>query len=112
MLARAKGVVRNAVGVVCVISVMAWLALGCGLFGPKAPRVEVLECRARALEPVVGEVLDARELALDLYKGRASLASVLSALEATPAEIVALAQAFDACNGVKSIPAQPEGVSI
>jgi hypothetical protein len=97
MLARAKGVVRNAVGVVCVISVMAWLALGCGLLGPKAPRVEVL---------------DARELALDLYKGRASLASVLSALEATPAEIVALAQAFDACNGVKSIPAQPEGVSI
>jgi hypothetical protein len=111
MLARAKGVVRNAVGVVCVISVMAWLALGCGLLGPKAPRQDKLDCRAAALEPVVGEVLDARELALEIYKGTASLGAVLAAVEATPAEVETLVLAFAACNGDKPV-AVPEGTQL
>jgi hypothetical protein len=94
-----------------VASLCAWVLLSCGLLGAKAPRPDKLACRAAALEPVVGEVLDARQLALDLYKGQASLGAVLSALEATPAEIETLVQAFAACNGDKPV-AVPEGTQL
>lgn len=111
MIARVKRIARNAAGFVAVAAVTAWFVLGCGLLGAKAPRVDKLACRAAALEPVVGEVLDARALALDLYKGTAALGAVLAALEATPAEVETLVQAFAACNGPVPLTV-PEGTAL
>ncbi len=78
--------------------------LGCGLLGSKNPRTEHLECQARALEPVVKDVYDARALLLDLYAGKASLQSVLANLNATPAELAELQAALAACEPPVTLP--------
>lgn len=70
---------------------------GCGLLESASPRVERFECQVRALEPVVGDVLDARQLLQDLYAGKANLGSALNAVRATQAEADALVEALNAC---------------
>jgi|GEM_PF-3796117 len=71
--------------------------LGCGLLGAKPARVEHFDCQVRALEPLVGDVLDAAELVQQLYKGQASLQSVLGNLNATTEELVKLQADLQAC---------------
>jgi hypothetical protein len=62
-------------------------------------RLALFECRAAALAPVVGDVLDAEALIRDVYVGRASLSSALSSLNATPEEIAKVVSALGACDG-------------
>lgn len=78
--------------------------LGCGVFGSKNPRVERFVCLVRALEPAVGDVLDAEQLAKDLYTGKANMNSVATALRLTQAQIDAYNAAADACD-----PPLPQG---
>lgn len=62
-------------------------------------RLDLFECRARALAPVVAEVYpDVEALVRDLYTGRASLQSVLSALEMTADEAADLGESLQACD--------------
>lgn len=108
MLARAKRYVRGAVGYVCAVSLLAWLALsGCGVFAPSNPRAEKFECAVRALEPLVGEVYDARELVRDLYAGKASLGAVIGNLEASAPEIMQLMRDLKACEPPPPPDAEP-----
>lgn len=62
-------------------------------------RSELFECRAAALAPVLGDVLDAAQLIRDVYVGRASLSSALGSLDATPEELSQLVSALSACDG-------------
>ena len=73
------------------------LFCGCGVFAA-SPRAERFQCQARALQPVVGDVLDAEQLVRDVYTGKASLGSVLGSLKATQAEVEAVAAALQACD--------------
>ena len=78
--------------------------LGCGLIGGKNPRAEHLECQARALEPVVKDVYDARALLLDLYAGKGSLQNVLANLNVTPDELATLQAEMAACEPPAELP--------
>jgi hypothetical protein len=109
MLARAKRGLRRVVGYVCGLSLLAWLALtGCGVFGPSNPRAARFECAVRAVEPLVGEVYDARELVRDLYAGKASLGAVIGNLEASAPEIMQLMRDLKACEPPPPPDAAPE----
>ncbi len=71
---------------------------GCSaLPASKQAKLDQLECRAKALAPVVEPLFDAVELAREIYLGRASLPAVLKALNASEAEVRALVEALDAC---------------
>lgn len=73
---------------------------GCASLPPsKQAQLDLLECRAKALAPAVEPVCDAVELARDLYLGRASLPAVLKALNAGEAEVRALLEGLQACDG-------------
>jgi hypothetical protein len=75
-------------------------AMGCASLTPaQQKRVDLFVCRAAALEPVVGEVLDAEELLRKIYAGEASLSSALGTLDATPAEIAKIRAALAECDG-------------
>ena len=105
-----KRLARAALGLVLPYLLLAWCALsGCALFKANDPRAERLDCQARALEPLVGDVLDARQLVLDVYTGKASLGASLSALHATQAEVQALVEALQACEPPVDIPAGEQG---
>ncbi len=78
--------------------------LGCGLLKPASPKAERFECQVRALQPAVGDVRDARQLLLDVYAGKADLASALHALKATQAEVEALVKALAACEPTVKLP--------
>lgn len=107
MLAKVRRAARHAVGYVCGLSLLAWLALGCGVFGAANPRAEKFECAVRALEPLVGEVYDARELVRDLYAGKASLGAVIGNLEASAPEIMQLLRDLKACEPPPPPDAEP-----
>lgn len=78
---------------------LASAGAGCSALPPaKQAQLDTLECRARALAPVVEPAFDAVELARDLYLGRASLTAVLKALDAGEAEIRGLLDALQACD--------------
>lgn len=87
------------------------LSSGCGIFGSLSPakqaQLDLLECRAHALAPVVEPVFDAVELARDIYAGRASLPAVLKALGAGEAEVRALVEAFKACEPAPPVTLDP-----
>lgn len=88
---------------------IAALALpGCGIFGSLSPakqaQLDLLECRAHALAPVVEPVFDAVELARDIYAGRASLPAVLKALGASGEDVQNLVEAFRACEPAAQMP--------
>lgn len=78
---------------------LAWIALsGCGLLGGSvSPKVERFNCQVRALEPLVGDVLDAEDLLRDVYAGRASLDAVAAYLKLTQAQLVQFNAAIAAC---------------
>jgi hypothetical protein len=93
-----KRLARAVLGLVLPYLLLAWCALsGCALFKANDPRAERLDCQVRALEPLVGDLLDARQLVLDVYTGKASLGATLGALHATQAEVQALIEALQAC---------------
>jgi hypothetical protein len=77
---------------------------GCGVFSPSSPRVEKFDCQVRALQPLVGDVLDARQLLADLYAGRANLNALLANIEPTAAEAEELMNALRACEPPMPIP--------
>lgn len=71
---------------------------GCGVFAPlRHPKRDLVDCYAKALEPVAGEVFDTAELAKDLTTGKASLDALLVNLQATDAEVQTLLSALHAC---------------
>lgn len=75
-------------------------ATACSAFkGAQSPRKDLVECYAKALEPVAGEVYDTVELAKDLVAGKASLQSVLQNLGADEKEVKAFVDALNACRG-------------
>ena len=91
---------KNACAIVLAYLFLAFVVCfgaGCGLLGAKPARVEHFDCQVRALEPLVGDVLDARDLVAQLYKGQASLQSVLGNLNATTEELVKLQADLQAC---------------
>lgn len=108
MLSTVKRHARTAVGYVCIATLAVWFALGCGVFGPSNPRAERFECAVRALEPLVGEVYDARELVRDLYAGKASLGAVIGNLEASAPEVMQLMRDLKACEPPPPPDAAPE----
>ncbi len=86
----------------CIVAAFAVGAavvhLGCSVLAPlKHPRRDLLDCYAKALEPVAGEVFDSAELAKDLVAGKASLAALLGNLQVDEKEADAVATALHAC---------------
>lgn len=72
--------------------------LGCHALTPaQEARVARFECQVRAVEPIVGDVLDAEALVRDVYAGRADLGRALNELRAKPAEVQALLDSLNAC---------------
>lgn len=72
---------------------------GCsGLFsGPKHPALTMLECQVRVLAPYVGDA--AAEIAREIDGNQAfDPALFLTRLGLTPAELLAVAQAYQACS--------------
>ncbi len=99
---------RAAISLVfAVLAALGYAQLGCTQAQTEAARarVDLFQCRAHALEPVVGDLFDAQELVRDLYSGKASLEAVLGALRVTQAEGEAVVEALQACDG----PKVPEG---
>lgn len=100
-----KRLARAALGLVLPYLLLVWCALsGCALFSASNARVERFDCQVRAIEPLVGDVLDARQLVRDIYTGKASLGTVLGTLGATEAEVRALVEALQACEPPAEIP--------
>jgi hypothetical protein len=93
--------------VLAALAALGYSQFGCTLAQTEAARarVDLFECRAHALQPVVGDVLDAQELVRDVYAGKASLGAAFAALKVTQAEAEAVAAALAACDG----PSVPEG---
>ncbi len=78
---------------------------GCSaLPASKQAQLDQLECRAKAIAPVVEPAFDAVDLVRDIYRGRASLPAVLKALNAGEAEVRALVEALKACDGAEPVP--------
>lgn len=90
-----------------IVGICALSALACGIFGAKSPKTDLFLCRVAALEPAVGEVLDAQQLIRDVYVGKASIAAALSAVGASEAEVRAVIAALQAC---EPAPVQPTGI--
>jgi hypothetical protein len=83
-----------AAAVACILT----LESGCAFLSPlKSPKRTLVDCYAKALMPVAGEVFDAAELAKDLVQGKADLGALLHNLQATDEEALALAKALNAC---------------
>ena len=83
---------------------LALLLSGCSLLKAAPPRVERFNCQVRALEPLVGDVLDAEQLVKDLYAGRANMQAVLANLDVAAPEVLELMSALRACE-----PPPPDG---
>lgn len=105
---------RRIVGTLLAYALLAFVmcfGVGCTLFRAASPRVEQFECRVQALQPLVGDVMDAEQLVRDVYAGRASLGAVVGALDATQSEVLALTEALAACNGPVPDAGLPQGVA-
>ena len=86
---------------------LGYSQLGCTRTQSEAARarVDLFACRVHAVEPVVGDVLDASELVRDVYTGKASLGAAFAALQITESEAQAVVAALQDCDG----PHVPEG---
>lgn len=72
----------------------------CGFLAPvNSPRAKKFDCQEAALRPVLGEILDTKDFLRALYAGQASLGAALAAAGATEAEVRALVEALQACEG-------------
>ncbi len=90
-----------------VCAIVSLAGLGCQPCTPaQQARLDLFECRVKALEPLVGPTLDAAELVRDIYLGRADLGQVLATLKASQAEAKALAERFHACEPAPEAPAE------
>lgn len=93
-----RAALRGAVAWVLSLGLLVWLTLsGCDLLKANSPRVERFNCLVRVLEPLVGDVLDADELARDVYAGKADMNAVARSLRLTADQIDAYNAAVDAC---------------
>jgi len=80
--------------------VFAAVLTACGLLAPvNSPRAKKFDCQEAALRPVLGEILDTKDFLRALYAGQASLGAALAAAGATEAEVRALVEALNACDG-------------
>lgn len=80
------------------------LALACT---PPSLQRQVFDCRVDALQAVTGDVLDAAELARDLYAGRADLRAVVSALKLSREQTMTLVARLNACENPEGAPPAP-----
>ena len=94
--------ILQATAIICALT-----AAACGFLGAKSPKTDLFLCRVAALEPAVGDVLDAEQLIRDVYVGKASIAAALSAVGASAAEVHAVIDALQAC---EPAPVQPTEV--
>jgi hypothetical protein len=100
-----KNKLRAAYAWFLAYAILFWFALaGCGVFGANSAKAEHFNCQVRALQPVVGDVLDAEQLMRDLYSGKASLGSVLANVDATEAEVKKLLHDLHACEPPVDLP--------
>lgn len=67
--------------------------------GAKSPSKGLIECYAKALEPIAGDVYDTVELAKDLVSGKSSLNATVQNLKASEEAVAALNAALHACQG-------------
>jgi hypothetical protein len=103
-----SGSMFSRVGALFLVGLLSLLS-ACGLLrAAHDPRVALFECRVAALEPLVGDVLEADALARDIYAGRANLSAVLEHLQATRSEVEDLAARLASCDPVpEAPPAEP-----
>jgi hypothetical protein len=87
-----------------VIGFYLVFGFGCGVFSANSAKSEKFDCQVRALQPLVGDVLDAKQLMRDLYTGKASLGAVLANLNASEAEVKKLLQDLHACEPPVELP--------
>ncbi len=88
-----------------VLGVAACTVLACGLLAPtNSPRARKFDCQEAALRPVLGEILDTKDLLRALYAGQADLRAALAAAGATEAEVQGLVEALRACDGPPPAP--------
>ena len=85
----------------------AYATQGCAGLLSSAPSARVVRfnCQVDAVQPVLGDVLDAADLVRSLYKGSADLATALSAAGATEAEVRAVVKTLQACEPAPPAPA-------
>ncbi len=102
-----KSKLFKALVAVIAAALTTYAATGCAGLLSSAPsaRVAKFNCQVDAVQPVVGDVLDAAELVRALYSGEANLGAALAAVGATEAEVRALVAALEACEG----PSLPDG---
>lgn len=85
--------------VVPPLVIFALLACAGGQLSPKAQRqIDVFECRVRALQPYVGEVLDVAEVVRDAIRGKADPGAAILGLGGTPDDVRAAAKDWHACD--------------
>lgn len=76
----------------------ALLALACHELSPaQQAKLDLFECQAAALAPLVEPAIDSAKLARDLYVGGADLGLVFAHLNATQAEVTQTLDALRAC---------------
>lgn len=75
---------------------------GCALVNPKSAKDQAardrFECEAKAIAPATGGLLDATDLLLDVYAGKADLRAVVTSVGATPGELAELNAELQACD--------------
>ena len=95
-----------------VLALLTIVGMACAFLpgGAKNPTQELFDCRAAALEPLVGQLgFDAADLLRDVYAGKASLGAVVRAARATEAQVDALNLALAACEGAAEVPSAAPG---
>jgi hypothetical protein len=84
-------------GSVLIVGVLVWFTLFACTPNAKAPKRDLVDCYAKALEPVAGEVFDSVQLAHDLVAGKADLGALLHNLQVTEAEAASVLKSVRAC---------------
>lgn len=91
------------VGVIAT-ALAAYASSGCsGAQPPRSPALDAFECRVAVLAPFVAEA--APQVVAAVSAGQVDPVALLLSLGLTPAEIVALAKAYQACTPAPVAPA-------
>ncbi len=86
-----------------VLALALLVSTGC-LQGAKSPKRDLVDCYAKALQPVAGEVFDVAQLALDLVAGKADLGAVMHNLQVDEKSALELKSALNACQAPAALP--------
>lgn len=81
-----------------LLALLATTACTQGLTPKQQKTVDVFECRVAALQPVVGTVFDATDLVKEVIQGKVDPVAVMTTLGVAKADIVAVAEAWNACS--------------